>query len=561
VAYLSDSATGSDAAPDSARAHGWRQDALDWLGQRRRALLGGLAVTVAAVALFTRFSVDMLLSRDEAIYVYGSIRFAHGVAPYASIFDPKTPGATLLGGFAAHLATLQPASALHAIRAEFFVVALLAVLAVYVLALELSGSVGGAITAGVAFCCYTRFAQDALGGPDPKTAGVLFMVLCMWLLVRRRWFAGGVMGGLAFLFWQPLMWFPLIAVVAAAVYSAPHRRRRGALVAAGGAAAPVAVVAIYFALAGAFSDFVRTAFIFPLVGTVRAPETLGQHLTRIPGVLWVYPLTAAVFCVGTACLVLAVVLRLRSAPAREVLMTPLVLIVAATFVLNLLYALYDFQWTPDTLPFMPYPVLGAAVLIGELQGRVASVAVGRVVAAAGVVLALVGASVAWAQYQTPTSKARNLSGQLSSACGLSRLVGTGSFVELGDPTQLVLTGRTSTSPFIYLDAGVDQWKVDHTAGGLQGWLHEILAQHPPVIGLDGWYTPITPRMKLLLRKAGYVHRFIGPWRVFIAPAARLRSRAVNVLLSTHPTPIALTRQHRRLPAQVPCPPTSSAQGR
>ncbi len=116
---------------------------------------------------------------------------------------------------------LVHANALHAIRAEFFVISVLTVLAVYVLALELSDSVAGAVTAGLAFCCYSRFADDAAGGPDPKTAGVLFMVLCMWLLVRRRWFAGGIMGGLAFLFWQPLMWFPLIAVVAAAVYSDP----------------------------------------------------------------------------------------------------------------------------------------------------------------------------------------------------------------------------------------------------------------------------------------------------------------------------------------------------
>ncbi len=96
--------------------------------------------------------------------------------------------------------------------------------------------------------------------------------------------------------------------------------------------------------------------------------------------LAVYPLTAVIFWVGTACLVITIVLRLRAAPARTVLLSPLVLIVTLTFVLNLLYALYDFQYTPDTLPFMPYPVIGAAVLVGELTRRAASQTVARAVA-------------------------------------------------------------------------------------------------------------------------------------------------------------------------------------
>lgn len=528
--------------------------ALDWMRRRQTALLGGLITVVAAVVLFSRFSVNALLQRDESIYVYGSIRFAHGVAPYASIFDPKTPGTALLGGFAAKIAMLLHHNAVHAIRGEFFVISVLTVLAVYVLALELSGSVAGALTAGLAFCCYARFANDAAGGPDPKTAGVLFMVLCMWLLLRRRWFAGGIMGGLAFLFWQPLMWFPLIAVIAAVVYSDPGRRRRNAGAALGGAVLPVAVVAVYFAVAGAFTDFVQATLVYPLTGTAHPPETLRQHFTRIPHVLAVYPLTAVIFWVGTACLVLTIALRMRRDSVRAVLLSPLVLVVSVTFVLNLLYALYDFQYTPDTLPFMPYPVLGAAVLIGELKGRAVSATVARAVAVAGVVLALLATSLAFASYHNPKNIERTMVGQLRSACGVHRLIGTGSFVELGNPAQLVLTKRTSRSKYIYLAAGVDKWKVNHTRGGLHGWFAEILAQHPQVIGMDGWKSPIKNKMKKLLRGAGYVRRYVGPWRVFVTQAARQRSRTVNVRLSPHQEPVALTWQGSRLPAQVPCPP-------
>ncbi len=60
-------------------------------------------------------------------------------------------------------------------------------------------------------------------------------------------------------------------------------------------------------------------------------------------------------------------------------------------------------------------------------------------------------------------------------------------------------------------------------------------------------------MKMLLRDAGYVRRYIGPWKVFVTPAARQRARQVNVRLSEFPEPVALNRQHKPLPPKVPCP--------
>ena len=74
--------------------------------------------------------------------------------------------------------------------------------------------------------------------------------------------------------------------------------RRPDLQASIGLAFPVVVVAIYFAVAGAFSDFVQATVLYPLTGTAHPPETLRQHFTRIPKVLAVYPLTAVIFWVG-----------------------------------------------------------------------------------------------------------------------------------------------------------------------------------------------------------------------------------------------------------------------
>jgi hypothetical protein len=50
-----------------------------------------LLALVIAVALFSRFSIDAELRRDEAIYAYGGQQLAQGVRPYVRILDPKTP--------------------------------------------------------------------------------------------------------------------------------------------------------------------------------------------------------------------------------------------------------------------------------------------------------------------------------------------------------------------------------------------------------------------------------------------------------------------------------------
>src|SRR4051794_41218247 len=65
---------------------------------------GAVLALAVAVALFTRFSFDDTMRRDEAIYAYGGQQLAAGVPLYRGVFDPKTPGAQALAGAAAPLA-------------------------------------------------------------------------------------------------------------------------------------------------------------------------------------------------------------------------------------------------------------------------------------------------------------------------------------------------------------------------------------------------------------------------------------------------------------------------
>src|SRR4051812_15178694 len=185
----------------------------------RRALLlalgGGAVALVIAIVLFTQFSINGNFWRDEAIYSYGGQQLADGVPVYSGIFDPKPPLPTFLTALGALSARAVSKNDLTAMRAEFFVFALLTVIAVYVLGLWLWRSTLAALAGAVVFASFQGFAQDALAGPDAKTPGILLMVVSLALLVRRRWFLAGIAGSLAFLDWQPL------GICAAAAAGAP----------------------------------------------------------------------------------------------------------------------------------------------------------------------------------------------------------------------------------------------------------------------------------------------------------------------------------------------------
>src|SRR4051794_27734637 len=217
---------------------------------RRAQLLtwgGGALALVVAALLFTQFSIEGNLSRDEAIYTYAGQQLVDGVPVYQGIFDPKPPLPTFLtaAGVAAGRATGE--DELVALRYEFLLFALLTVGAVYVLGLRLWGSPVAALDGAVTLACFRGFAEDALGGPDVKTPGVLLSVVALLLLIERRWFWAAFVGSLAFLDWQPLGIYALVAVVAA--FMLGDSRWRQAAQAVAGAAIPLLATVLYLAIA------------------------------------------------------------------------------------------------------------------------------------------------------------------------------------------------------------------------------------------------------------------------------------------------------------------------
>lgn len=502
---------------------------------------GAVASLLVAVALFTRFGINSSLSRDESIYTYGAQQLSHGVPPFVGIFDPKGPFATWLGGLAAVVAHALGRNDIYLIRLAFFVCACLTVLAVYLLALRLWRSTVAALVAAVVLASFRGFAADALSGPDAKTPGILLAVLSMWFLTRRQWYWGACAASAAFLVWQPLALYAVVAVGVAVVNALRGERWKALALAVAGAATPLVLTVVYFLAAGAFAQLVEATVVFPLRGVIRGEQSLTHRLHTIATVVnRDYGFSGTLFWVGAVALVLLVVLHLFRGRRQlwGALRDPLVCVVLLTGLLQAAYAASDFQGYPDLYPLLPYPALGLAGVV-VLVLRLVRGAVARLVVAASALVALtVLTAFSWVWFTDDVLHDNGLVAQRADACAVERLLGpTGSLYALGDPTPLAMTHRRNPDRFIYLGSGVDQWKIAHLRGGFDAWTAQVHNADPAVIVLRGWTltSPVRPKMVAWLREAGFRSAYVGAWHLFLPPATVQEAQQRGVQLTSAPT--------------------------
>ena len=485
-------------------------------------VLGALAALLGSVLLFSQFSINDRLSRDESIYVYGGQQLAAGIPPYASIVDPKTPLATMIAGSAVIIGRAADVDDVRAIRFMYFVLACLSVIAVFLAGALLFDSVAAGLLGAACFAAFRGFAMDALGGPNAKTAAVLLAVLATALLVRRMWFWAGMAASLATLVWQPLAIYALVAIGVAGVSVDRSARLRAIGAVLAGAALPVLATVAYFVASGAVAELVENGILLPLTGTERRDRTFPEHLVHVIEMIQRgFGISAPLVWTGLLSLLALIVLRLRSGTRHALASDPLVTIVLPPLAFLIAFSLIDFQGYDDAYPLLPYAALGlsgaAAAGISALQRRWMGLAW---LAPAAVCLVLVIAT--WVWYAQPDAAERELPRQRRDAEVADALLGAdGTLYALGNPAMLVLTGRTNPSPNIYLAAGVDQWVVEHTPGGFDGWVGSIEALNPDMIVIDGWITEFDYRDRMIdWLRSRYQRIRIGEQEVYVTSELR-----------------------------------------
>lgn len=521
-------------------------------GRSRLRIGGGLASVAIALLLFSRVGIDGFLYRDEAIYAYGGQQMTHGVAPYVSIFDPKGPLATFLCGAAAAFAHAVGVDDLTTMRLAFFAVSVLTALAVYLLVLQLWGSVLGALTAAVVFGSFRGFAQDALRGPDAHSAGPLFAVLSMWLALRRQWFWAAFAASLASLVKQTYGFYTLVVILAAVLYS-PSRRRQALAHSVAGALTPPALTVLYFAAKGALGKFWESAVVFPIVGLHRAhQQTIGGNVRVIARILWRQYNGGFIFYAGMVLLVavaLVAVARARS-NWRAALLDPRMVVVGLTLVAQAAYLLLDVLSYDDLYQLLPYAAAGFGAVVALATRRLTAAAALAALTAGTVaaLAALIVLSCLW--FVRAPDNNHKLPAQRAMGCAINRIVLPGTrLYSLGDPVPLVLTRRRNPSRFIYLDSGVTEWKIDRTPDGFAGWVRQVQRSRASVVILQGWNGKRAIHMARALHRRKYKRGYVGLWRVYLTRAAYRRLPATGIAVTRTPTGWPRTQGGRRFTQQ------------
>ena len=143
---------------------------------RSPGFVGGCCAVLAAVVLYSRFSLRLWVNRDAFLYLYGGQRVLHGQPPYVSEMDPKGPVSSLLSAGGIAIARLLGVEDILAVRVVFLALAVLGVLGVYLLVRALFDSVLAAVFAAVAFTAFRSFAFNAVAGPEGHLPGIVFLV-------------------------------------------------------------------------------------------------------------------------------------------------------------------------------------------------------------------------------------------------------------------------------------------------------------------------------------------------------------------------------------------------
>jgi hypothetical protein len=454
------------------------------------------AVAAVAVLTYALHGFHGSLTRDLSLYSYAGQQVADGVPPYLGVLNRAGPLAHVLPGVGVLVARLGGFDDVVTMRVLFLFLATACTTAVYVLARDLFRQRTAGVVAAAVFLGFHGFIQYASDGPREKTPMTLFVVLALWAVVHRRWATAGVFVSLATLCLQ-ISFFPAVAatVVGTLVLERGSRLRALARVALGGLV-PVALFAVWFALAGSLGPSVEAFFLINARYTTPDPA-----LTELPyirddaiqayGGVWV-----TLFLLGIVLLVAGAVRATRPA-SREEPGVRVTAALAAGVVVGLLWDLRDYDSWADLFPLLPFGAVGVASLVPLVTGRVTSRGLRTATVAATAVgtAALVVASVQW----SVTTRTDALDAERRAVDAVVGALPAGAaLASIEAPQPLVFTGQTNPSRHQMFRGGLQTYVDDTWPGGLRGFVRDLVDAHPAVISMgpatyDYWRTAIAPQ--------------------------------------------------------------------
>jgi hypothetical protein len=368
------------------------------------------------------------------------------------------------------------------------------VCAVYVLGRDAFRSrLVGVVTAST-FLTFSGFIHYASNGPREKTPMTLFIVLALWAVVHRRWFTAGVFVSLATLCLQIAFFASFAAVAAGVLLLARGARLRSLLRVALGGAVPVAVLAVWFALAGSLRASIDAFVLINYRYTT--PDPLLPMLEEKWEALQVaYDFSVWLLVGGVVVLLLHGLWQLlrwvvrRGAPVEETATLMTVFAVGAGA--GLAWNIKEYDAWPDLFPLLPLAALGIGLLFALVRPLLATpVAVGAVVVLAVVATAL-SIEESW------STRDNRLVQQRESVERVLDVVPGATVTSVEGPQPLVLAQLSNPTRHQMFRSGLQDYLDDEWPGGLEGFRRGIVEDATTLVTLgdpvsNRWRAAVEP---------------------------------------------------------------------
>jgi hypothetical protein len=484
-------------------------------------------VGLVALVVYALHGFHGELNRDLGLFAYGAERVAHGVPPYADVFNSVGPLADALPALAywpGHLVGIGP---IISARLLYLAISAACCSLVCLLSRDTFGSRAAGLVAPAVFLTFEDFLGLAANGPREKTAMVLFLLAGLVAVGRGRWLAAGALTALATLTWQPAL-LPMVAAAVVAAWAGRTWLRPAARFVIGGAV-PTALVIVYFAaehaLGLAYDGFVLVNLRYtsqPSAFT-RPSDTWtmlwsGYHASLLLVV------AGLVLLLVQAARILPQAIRSGSAGApREVRR---VVSIGAGALAASGWTLFAINGSPDLFVVLPFAALGfgaAAALLSAHPARFA-----RAVIAASVAVLLVASVV-----ESVTTRRNTL---VTERADVRAVLGTqpsdARVLSIGAPEALAVGERVNPSRYQLFDRHRMLKYLDaEYPGGVAGYRRRMVALRPTFIALGvrgAWERPLLQ----YYRKIGagtdwtwYISRSVG--HQAILKARRAHDRAMS----------------------------------
>lgn len=453
------------------------------------------------------------LYRDDAVYLYAGQQLLNGVMPYESIFDHKTPLASILCAIGTALGRAVGLDDVVGARAFYFLLNALSIGAIYAATRVVVRERWAAILSALLLIGAWSFGREAVSGPNAKSPMVLFEALFLWCAMRRKWFGAGCWAALTTWTWQPGACFLLAGAAAAWLQNTGAARRRAWIRLGGGVLLPTLLLGGWFAATGALGPLIEGSTLFNLIHLERHPPELAERILR--------PIRVAATTNGYAGIPLLVgllwwigeiIISFRSKTATLEYSPRLPLLLALPF--PFIWSFFDFQGGADFYPFLPFACIGLALLLERVINAVR--AVNRLPskathwACAGLAVIAVFGNF-WLYHDRSENM---LLTQRYAAELVDQAYGRDApILSIGLPEILVLQGKTNPNRYVFIINGIDNLIDARTPGGFSAWVERLEVDRPPLVAWGPTEGPHVPRLREWLDQH-YLPRTFGYWKIY-----------------------------------------------